>query len=103
MSKESNGLASAEERLNQLGSLEFLVMWDGGTTDPDVHPCLPVGNAVYVFSFFLVLWQVSGLSRKKPIAPTYNFFKVYLRSAIRSAGGNTADLTVPFVSHPAGQ
>ena len=29
--------------LNQAGSLEFRVMRDGETNDPDVYPCLPVG------------------------------------------------------------
>ena len=71
-------------------------MRDGDTNDPDAHPCLPVGLAVYGSDllFSLVLWQVSGLSPEKPLSPTYNFFKVFLRSADRSAR-STADFTVP--------
>ena len=84
------------DRLNQAGSLEFRVMRDGDMTDPDVRPCLPVGPAVYGsdFSFSLVLWQVSGLSPEKPLSPTYNFFKVFLRSADRCIG-SMADFIVP--------
>ena len=37
-----------------------------------------------------------GLSSEKPLAPTYNFFKVFLRSADRYAG-STADFTVPVL------
>jgi hypothetical protein len=71
-------------------------MRDGDTTDPDVRPCLPVGPVVYGadFSFSLVFWQVSGLSPEKPLSPMYNLFKVFLRSADRSAR-STADFTVP--------
>ena len=43
----------------------------------------------------LVFWQVSGLSPEKSVSPTYNFFKVFLRSADRAAGGTTADFNVP--------
>ena len=71
-------------------------MSDGDTTDPDVRPCLPVGPAVdgVGFSFSLVFSQVSGLSPENPLSPTYNFYKVFLRSADRSAG-STANFTVP--------
>jgi hypothetical protein len=84
------------DRLNQAGSLEFRVMRDGDTTDPDVRPCLPVGPNVYGsdFSFSLVFWQVSGLSPEKPLSPTYNFFKVFIRSSDRSIG-STSDFSVP--------
>ncbi len=50
------------DRLIQPGSLEFRVMRDRDTNDPDARPCLPVGPAVYGadFSFSHVFWQVSG-------------------------------------------
>ncbi len=84
------------DRLNQAVSLEFRVMRDGDTNNPDVRSCLPVGPAVYGsdFSFSLGFWRVPGLSPEKPLSPTYNFLKVFLRSADRSAG-STADFTVP--------
>ncbi len=84
------------DRLNQADSLEFHVMRDGDTNDPDDRPCLPIGPAVYWsdFSFSLVFWHVSGMSPEKPLSPTYNSFKVSLRNADISAG-NTADFTVP--------
>jgi hypothetical protein len=71
-------------------------MCDGVMTDTDVRPCLPVGPAVYGadFSFSLVFWQVSGLSPEKPLSPTYNFFKLFLRSADIFIG-SIADFIVP--------
>ncbi len=77
-------------RFNHAGSLEFRVMRDGDPTDPAVRPCLPVGGGADGgdFSFSLVFWQFSGLSPEKPLAPTYNFFKIFLRSADRSSKGN---------------
>ena len=94
--KKTVGCLVQGGRLNQAGSLEFRGMRDGGTNDPDVRPCLPVGPAVYKsdFSFSLVFWQVSVLSPEKPLSPTYSFFKVFLRSADRSTR-STADFTVP--------
>ena len=95
--KKAMGCLVQGDRLNQAGSLRFRLLRDGDTTNPAVRPCLPVGPAVYGanFSFSLVFWQVSGLSPEKPLSPTYNFFKVFLRSADRAAGGTTADFNVP--------
>ena len=75
-------------RLNQTGSLEFCVMREGDATDPVVRPCLPVGGGANGgdYSFSLVFWQVSGLSHEKPLAPNYNFFKIFLCSADMSSG-----------------
>ncbi len=86
--KKTMGCLVQWDRLSQAGSLECRVIRDGDMTDPDVCPCLPVGPAVYGadFSFSLVFWQVSGLSPEKPLSPTYNFFKVFLRIADRSIG-----------------
>ncbi len=67
------------DRLNQAGSLEFRVMRDGDTNNPAVRMCLSDAGGDYNFS--LVFWQVSCLSPEKPLAPTYDFFKVFLRSA----------------------
>jgi hypothetical protein len=94
--KKTMGCLVQGDRLNQAGSLEFRVMRDGDVTDPDVRPCPPVGPAVYGsdFSFSHVFGQVSGLSPEKPLSPTYNFFKVFLRSVDRSIG-STADFIVP--------
>ncbi len=90
--KKAMGCLIQGDRLNQAGSLEFCVMRDGDTTNPDVRMCLP--DAGGDFSFSLVFWQVSGLSPEKPLAPTYNFFKVFLRSADRSSG-TAADCLIP--------
>ena len=90
--KKAMGCLIQGDRLNQAGSLEFRVMRDGDTTNPDVRMCLP--DAGGDFSFSLVFWQVSGLSPEKPLAPTYNFFKVFLRSADRSSG-IAADCLIP--------
>ena len=67
--KKEMGCVVQGGRLNQAGSLEFLVMREGDTNDPDVRPCLPAGPTVYgsQFSFSLVFWQVSGLPPKKPL------------------------------------
>ncbi len=93
-----------EDNLNQAGSLEFRVMRYGDMTDPDVHPCLPVGPALYGSdsSFSLVFWQVSGLSPEKPLSPTYNFFKVFLLARTDLAGPRRTS-PCPFVSLPAAQ
>ena len=54
--KKTMGCLVQGNRLNQVGSLEFRVMRDGDTNDPDVRPCLPVDPTVYGadFSFSLV-------------------------------------------------
>ncbi len=72
--KKSMGFLVQGDRLNQAVSLEFRIMSDGDTTDPDVHPCFPVGLVEYgsYFSLSLVVWQVSGLSPEKPISPKCN-------------------------------
>ncbi len=95
--KKAMGCLVQGDRLNQAGALTFRVLRDGDPNYPAVRPCLPVGTAVYGadFSFSLVFWQVSGLSPETPLAPTYNFFKVFLRSADKSPGGSTADFNVP--------
>ncbi len=46
------------------------------------------------FSFSMVFWQVSRLFPEQPLAPTYNFFKVYFRSADKS-NGTAADCLIP--------
>jgi hypothetical protein len=63
-------------------------MRDGATNNPAVRPCLPVGPGAHGgdFSFSAVFWQVSRLSPEQPIFPTYDFFKVYLRSTDSSSG-----------------
>jgi len=85
------------DRLNHAGTLRFWVMRDGDDNDPSVRPCLPVGpNASGAdFSFSRVFWQVSGLSPEETISPTYDVFKVYLRSAERSTG-TAADCHIPL-------
>jgi hypothetical protein len=95
--KKSMGAVIQGDRLNQAGTLRFRVMRDGDDNDPSVRPCLPVGAAAdgADFSFSLVFWQVSGLGPEEPISPTYDFFKVYLRSADRSTG-TAADCQVPI-------
>ncbi len=57
-----------------------------------MRPCLPVGTEADGgdFSFTLVFWKVLGLSHEQPLSQTYNFFKVFLRSADRS-NGTSAD------------
>jgi hypothetical protein len=62
-----------------------------------VRPCLPVGAEADGgdFSLCLVFWQVSDLSPEQPLAPTYNFFKVFLRSADMSSG-TAADCLMPI-------
>ena len=94
--KKAMGCLVQGDRLNQAGSLTFRVLRDGDPNNPAVRPCQPVGTAVYGadFSFSLVFWQVSGLSPETPLAPTYNFFKVFLRSADRTAG-TAADCLIP--------
>ncbi len=79
-------------RLSQAGSLRFRVLCDGNDDNSAVRPCLLVGPAVYGddLRFSLVSWQVSGLSPEQPLSPTYDYFKVYLRSANRLSG-TTAD------------
>ena len=91
------GAITQGDRLNQAGSLRFRVMRDGDGVDETVRPCLPVGVDAYGadFSFSLVFWQVSGLSPEQPISPTYDFFKVYLRSADRLSG-TTTDCHIPI-------
>ena len=86
--QESHELPSTRGPPQPNGSLEFRVTHDGDPTDSSVRPCLPVGGGADGgdFSFYLVFWQVSGLSPKKHLAPTYNFFKVFLRSDKRSSG-----------------
>jgi hypothetical protein len=71
------------DHLNQADSLRFRVMRDGDDDDSAMRPCLPFGPAVYGadLRFCLVFWQVSGLSPEQPLSPTYDYFKVYLRSA----------------------
>jgi hypothetical protein len=72
-------------------------MRDGDPTDPAVRPCLPVGGGAADggdYSFSSVFWQVSGLSPEKPLAPTYNFFKVFSRNADKSSG-TAADCLSP--------
>jgi hypothetical protein len=61
-----------------------------------VRPCLPVGTEADDgdFSFSLVFWYVSGLSPEQPLASTYDFFKLFLRSADRSSG-TSADYLIP--------
>ena len=41
-----------------------------------------------------MFWQVSGLSPEQPLSPTYDFFKLFLRSADRSSG-TSADCLIP--------
>jgi hypothetical protein len=62
-------------------------MRDGDPTDPDIRPCLTIAGGADGgdCNFPLVFWQVSGFSLKKPLAPTYNFSKVFLRIADRSS------------------
>jgi len=62
-------------------------MRDGDTNNPAVRRCLPVGGGTNGgdFSFSIVFGQVSRLSSKQPIALSYDFFKVFLRSADRSS------------------
>jgi hypothetical protein len=87
--KEVMGCLIQGDRLSQAGSLESRVMRDGDTTNnPVIRPCLPVGGGASGggYTFSLVFWQVSSLSLEKPLAPTYNYFKVCLRNADRSSG-----------------
>jgi hypothetical protein len=94
--KKTLGAIIQGDRLNQAGTLRFRVMRDGDTTSPAVRPCLPVGAGASGgdFSFSLVFWQVSRLGPEQPLAPTYDFFKVFLRSADRSSG-TAADCLIP--------
>jgi len=86
--KKAIGCVLQGDRLNQNGSLRFRVMREGDTADRRVRPCLSVGGTVYGedYSFSLVFWQISGLGPEKPLAPTYNAFKLFLRSADRLSG-----------------
>jgi hypothetical protein len=95
--KKAMGCLVQGDRLNQAGSLQFRVLREGDDNDKDVRPCLPVGAEADGgdFSFSLVFWQVSGLSPEQPLSPTYNFFKVFLRSADRSSG-TSADCFIPI-------
>ncbi len=83
------------DRLNQAGSLRFRVLRDGDDNDKAVRPYLTVGAEADGgdFSFSLVFLQVSGLSPEQPLAPTYDFFKLFLRSADRSSGTSADSLT----------
>ncbi len=84
------------DRLNQASSLEFRVMRDGDTTD--VVPCRRPAVYGSDFSFSLIFWQVSGLSPEKPLSPTYNFHKVFLRSADRFSRSTTDFLVTARLS-----
>jgi hypothetical protein len=95
--KKAMGAIVQGDRLNQAGSLRFRVMREGDDNDPAVRPCLPVGAGAdgADFSFSLVFWQVSGLKPEEPLSLTYDFFKVYLRSADRLTG-TVADCLIPI-------
>ena len=83
--------------MNLAGSLPFRVLREGDDNDRDARPCLPVGAEADCgdFSFSLLLRQVSGLSPEQPLSPTYNFFKVFLRSADMSSG-TSVDCFIPI-------
>jgi hypothetical protein len=76
------------DRLNHADSLRFRVLRDGDDNNKAMRSCLPAVAEADVgdFSFSLMFRQVSGLSPEQPLAPTYDFFKVSLRSADRSSG-----------------
>ena len=71
-------------------------MRDGDTNNPAVSPCLLVGGGASGgdCSLSFVFWQVSGLSLEKPLAPTYKFLKVRIRSVDMSSGTAT-DYLIP--------
>ncbi len=75
----------------------FRVLHDGDDDASAMRPYLQVGPAVYGddFKFSLVFWQVSGLSPEQPLSPTYDYLKVYLRSADRLSG-TTVDCPIPI-------
>ena len=81
--KKTMGCLVQGDRLDHAGSLELHGMRDGDTNDPDVCLCLSIGPAVYGsdFLFSWVFWHVSWMSPEKPLSPTYNSFKVFLRNA----------------------
>jgi hypothetical protein len=95
--KKAMGAIVQGDRLNHAGSLRFHVLREGDDNDPAVRPCLPVGAEADGgdFNLCLVFWQVSGLSPAQPLAPNYNFFKVFLLSADRSSG-TAADCLIPL-------
>ncbi len=76
------------DRLNLAGSLRFRILREWDDNGKAVRPCFPAGAEADGgdFSFSLVFWQVSGLSPEQPLAPTYDFYKVFLRNADRSIG-----------------
>ncbi len=61
-----------------------------------MRPCRSVGAEADggAFNFSLVFWQVSGLFPEQPLALTYDFFKLFLRSADKFSGAS-ADCLIP--------
>jgi hypothetical protein len=86
--KETMGAIVQGEWFRQTGTLRIRVFWDGDDVDASVRPCLPVGPGAdgADFSFSLVFWQASGLGPEETLSPTYDFFKVFFRSAGRFTG-----------------
>jgi hypothetical protein len=97
LSRKTLGCYVRGDIVNQLGSLEFLMLIDFG--EKGIFPYLQpdsVNIFGFDYTFSLVFWEVKQPIPERTISPYYDFYKLLIRSSDRMAGGTAADCYIPL-------